>query len=337
MSKASLFAPTTILKYPNGFAPGQLRHIFDQNLRKGTDGSSIDFRKAQRLLEELRCTIAQEYKRETGDEFNGFALGDRSDSIRRRFWEDMRFKDALNVLGHDISQAEKIRIPWWNEIAASEAGHEFQGDSATVLLTPRHSYETQLMRSGVSIGIRNVSVGGIVITSDGLVAIGLRAGATLPNTYHVAAGALGLTPGIMAGASSMYDFFVAYELGPEFGVRRNDVIEASVVSRTETNTGDMDVMYTFHVRTNLGRGALNARYEGNFDADRGEHTRLVFIKDDPAALWEFIKAHYRGLAANNEQRPDSERLLLHSGALPLAAYAGRKIGELAALFVEGLH
>jgi len=80
---------------------------------------------------------------------------------------------------------------------------------------------------------------------------------------------------------------------------------------------------------------LQERYERNLDEDKGEHTRLVAIRDSHQSIWEFVQEKYRGIVRNAKDRQDSERFLLHPGALALVGYISGKVSDLAGLYREG--
>lgn|GEM_PF-1767373 len=335
MNKSKIFAPTAIIRYPLGFKPENLKCALSLDSRLRKDGKPIDFMKVERLVNDMKIDISAEYTRETGKEFNGYRLGNALGEWRERYRNDPRFSGALWLLGQENDAVGKILVPWWNEIAASEIKHTLGNSSATVAIAPRHSYETQLMRAGVEIDVKNVSVGSIVISNDGWITIGLRGGVSYSNTYHINAGALGLSPGIINGNETIYDFFLREELTKEFGIRQVDIAHAEVGSRVEDGVTDKGTMYVFHVRAKLSFDEICAKYENNKNSDKGEHTRLVKIQDSPEAVWNFVREHYRGSVKNRDRRCDSERFLLHPGALALAAYAKRSAPEVALLYREG--
>ena len=335
MDKSMIFAPKAIIRYPSGFKPENLKHKFSPDSRLRKDGRPIDFARVETLINGMKADISAEYKKETGKEFNSYRLGDSLVKWRERYLKDPRLLGALWLLGQENSESGKINVPWWNEIAASELGHSIGKDGAMVTIAPRHSYETQLMRAGVEIDVRNISVGGIVIANDGWIAIGLRGGVSYSNTYHINAGALGLSPGIMNGTETICDFFLREELAKEFGIVQKDVSGVEAGSRVEDSVTDKGTMYVFHVRAKLSFDEIRARHERNADQDKGEHTRLVKIQDSPEAVWDFVRENYRGSVKNRDGRRDSERFLLHPGALALAAYAKRSAPEVASLYREG--
>ncbi len=258
------------------------------------------------------------------------------DQVRHRYWYDSRFKRALELLGFDDFFVPRILLPWWNEIAANEIAHKIEDSNPTVYISPRHSFETQLVRSGVEIPITSVSVGGIIETTDGLIVIGLRGGVAFPNTYHINAGALGITDGIKTGAESIYDFYRKKELLAEFGLSDDCIVSATVLSRIVDYSIENGTMYVFYIKTNLTFNELELRYRNNKDIDRGEHTRLVPIARVEEEIIRFIKEHYRGVVANREDRKDYERYLLHPGALALLSCTEVPLATLQHRFRDGI-
>jgi len=331
-----IFSPNVIIRYPAGLKPEQLKHVFDPSGRKTVGGKAIDFRRVALLLEGANNDVVQNYEKEFGIKFDKYKLGERTGWVQAQFHEDARFLEAINLLGHSEQQAQLIKLPWWNEVACSEVGHKRRGGVVTITIAPRHSYETQLMREDVQIGgVQNVSVAGIAITTDGWIAIGLRKGASYSNTYHINAGALGLTEGIMDGSQSIYQFFLEKEQRAEFGTRMESIEKVELGSRVVDRVLDKGTMYVFNVGVNVTFDELQKQYEGNMDEDKGEHTRLVAIRDSPEAIWKFVEQHYRGDVQSRDDRKDSERFLLHPGALALVAHIGGKASDLANLYREG--
>ena len=330
-----IFTPKATIRYPTGFKPENLRHSFSSDARTRKDGKPIDFERVVSLVDGMTSDISAEYMRKTGKGFDSYKLGSALGEWRERYHNDPRLTGALWLLGQENDVIGKINLPWWNKVAASEIGHTLGDNGAIVAIAPRHSYETQLMRKGMKIDVKNVSVGSIVISNDGWIAIGLRGGVSYSNTYHINAGALGLSQGIMSGQETIYDYFLRNELGREFGIGKGDIALAEVGSRVVDSVTDKGTMYVFHVRTNLSFEEICARHENNKDPDKEEHTRLVRIEDNPEAVWDFVKENYRGSVGSRDGRRDSERFLLHPGALALAAYAKRSVPEVASLYREG--
>ncbi|MEW6036362.1 MAG: hypothetical protein AB1529_07145 [Candidatus Micrarchaeota archaeon] len=327
-----LFGDDAILRYPS-LAPQSLRHEYHER-RLGRSGKQLDFRTAVPLLDELGADVAAWYRKETGKEFDRYGLGDMADRVRARFWEDRRFGEAFRLLELDTRDITKVRVPWWNELAAAELGHSFDGRAVMVTIGPRHSIETQLVRSGVDVGISSISIGGIVETSDAFLAIGLRGGAAYPDTFHINAGALGLTAGIMSGEETIFGFYRSKELTAEFGLMEHDIRSVSLQARIMDRAIEDGPMYVFHVQTGLTFEGLVGRYEANKDEDKGEHTRLVPLRRDE--IVEFIRMTYRGLVANKDKRREGERRLLHPGALALLSCTGHPLSVLEDAFREGV-
>ena len=81
--------------------------------------------------------------------------------------------------------------------------------------------------------------------------------------------------------------------------------------------------------------AMEGKGGADKDEDKGEHTHLIPIENSAEAIWEFVQGHYRGIVRNAGSRQNSERFLLHPGALALVAYMGGKVSDLAKLYREG--
>jgi len=333
----AIFSSEAMLRYPRNLPAEALRHEF-KDTRKKADGSPILFREAVVLLDSLKGDVANWYKSETGIPFNPYQLGTMTDRVRERFFTDKRFAEAFVCLGLPLAHLTIPRIPWWNELAANETGHSVSGSGALITIGLRHSLETQLHRAGVKMGILSVSVAGVIETADDYVVIGLRGGVNFPNTYHVNAGALGVTPDLISGAGSIYDFYKSQELKSEFGLDAPHICGAYLLSRIfDLASGGEGPHYVFHIATTLSLSELNVAYAVNQDEDKGEHTRLVGIKKDDASIMAFISSHYRGRVANRENRPNEARLLLPPGALALLSYTSLPLEVLEPLELPGVH
>ena len=92
--------------------------------------------------------------------------------------------------------------------------------------------------------------------------------------------------------------------------------------------------YVFKVKTGLSEEEAVNLWVKNPHRDKAEHSELVFVPSDSASIREFIANNYRG-KIQSRPREDSERYLLHTGALDLCAFAGIFPSELRAHYREG--
>ncbi|MEK6979607.1 MAG: hypothetical protein AABW86_05265 [Candidatus Micrarchaeota archaeon] len=335
-TKERLLAPDVILKYPPGIDAKRLAHRYTEE-RLGRDGKQINFSAAVLLLDTARENMESWFETKTWKSFQQerFRLGTMAEEVREQFYSDSRMQDAMGLLGMDPAQRTGIKVPWWNELAANEIGHEIKDGAPFVVLGPRHSYETQLVRSGIQIGITSVSVGGIVRTVDGFIVVGIRGGSSYPNTFHINAGALGLTRGIIDGSSSIYDFYLAKELEAELGIQQNEIYAATIHARIFDRIIENGPMYIFYIRTRLSLQELQERHRREVGEDSGEHTRFIGLRNNKMVVWSFLAENYRGNVENRQERPDSERRLLHPGALALLSTTTFPILVLENLYREG--
>lgn len=331
-----LFGDDVILVYPDGT---QIQHLKSKyyNSRTRTNGQKIDFGRVHQILSSLKSDVDMWYKEQTGQPMDTYNLGAMLSAVQGRFWSDERFKSSFKLLGLPYDKREDVKIPWWNEIAVGELEHRLDSGKIQVTLAPRHSYETQLIRSGHQIPIKSVSVGGLILSSDGYLVIGLRGGDTWQNTYHINAGALQVTEGLKTGKESIYDIFKKVELKPEFGIQDGDIKEATIHSRIMDYSIEQGPMYIFLVKTNLSSEDLRERWNTNQDEDKKEHQEVVFIPANPRDVDEFIRKNYRGICENKIGRQDTERYLLHPGALSLASFSGMSLSKLKGLYQKGFH
>lgn len=333
-----VFADDVIIRYPAGIPPENLTHTY-RDERLNSRGQRIGFEGVTELVGSLREEVEGWYEQEAGKPMDVFDLGELLVPTREKFWGDERFMEAFDILELPYEEREKTLIPWWNRIAASEADHQVTGNVVDIVLEPRHSYETQLMREGFKRpAVRNVTVGGILLTApeDGrrYIAVGVRGGSNHPGLYHITAGACNVTEPFKTGMISVYDVFEKWDLKKEFGMGKDDVESATVQGRIYDHVHDMGPFYIFLVRTRHSRAQLYAKWASNKDPDKAEHGGVVFPEATPEAVNDFISAHYRGFLVNRV-RGDHERYLMHPGALVLASFSGMTPGELKTLYRPG--
>jgi hypothetical protein len=330
-----LFGEDAIMVYPDRTPAENLKHSY-VDFRTGINGRKIDFDEVHTLLRTLRSDVNDWYQEETRQPMDTYKLGQMLDAVQQKFWSDERFKSALDLLGLPYEKRKDVKMPWWNEVAGGELEHRVDSDGIHVKLCPRHSYETQLIRSGHPISVKSVSVGGIIMSEDYIV-IGLRGGKSFPNTYHINAGALRVTEGLKRNEETIHDIFKKVELEPEFGVQEKDISESTLISRVMDYSIEQGPMYVFLVKTNLSTDQLTERWKINQDEDKKEHIELRFVRASPDSVNLFIRKSYVGLCENSLSRASNERYLLHPGALGLASFSGMPVSELKNLYKEGVH
>jgi len=331
-----LFSNDAIMIYPDRTPARALRHKY-RSERLDSKGKEIDFDRVQKILASLGSDVDAWHIEQTGQPMDTYNLGEMLVPVQKKFWEDPRFETAFELLGLPYNKKENIQIPWWNEIAGGELEHKVNSEGIEVKLGPRHSYETQLIRSGHQMPIKSVSVGSLIMSSDDYLMLGLRGGNTLPNTYHINAGSLQVTDGLKTGKQSIYDILKCAEVEPEFGIQNGDIKEATIHSRIMDYSIERGPLYNFLVKTNISSDKLKQRWERNPNEDKKEHQAIIFIPANPQDVNKFIRDKYTGICENRSDRGVNERYLVHPGALSLASFSGMPISELRKLYQEGLH
>lgn len=334
------FKPDAIIHYPEGTLPEQIQHTY-REWRQDKEGNQLPFVQIERLLNELRRDIAQWYEHRFREPLNTYRLADRTGIVREKFWDDERYAQAFEMLGLDPNERRRTPMPWWNEVAADELTHRITDDGTVdIVLGPRHSIETQLMRNGITLPIHNASVGGLILSTpepdapSGYIMLGIRgANANMPNTYYINAGALKVTDQFRKGQSSIYDCYVKEELAGEFGID-GDEVTSGALARIDDHVCDEGPTYIFLVKTPFSRREILGRWQRNKHQDKDEHRTVIAIPNTPEKIISFIQRNYRGMVANRP-RGDHERYLLHPGALALAAHIGMPTDELKRLWREG--
>lgn len=333
------YSDENIQLYPAGTTPDRLTHTYTPE-RKGEDGKPMQFDRVGELLSSLRSDVESWYIQKTGQpKMDTYNLADLANDVRKKFYGDERFKEALMLLGIDWNQHhKKITIPWWNEIIAGELSHKVKEDG-TIHATygPGHSYETQLMRAGIERSIRDVGIDGVVLAApdeespEGYVVVGIRGGESYPNCRHlVGTGKLKASKEFMSGKESIWDIYFRQELGPELweGIGK-DITSATVFARTHDhmiNRGNPT--YLFLIKLALTREEVRKKWRENKDPDKAEHKEIEFIPANPQAIRGYLAKYYRGKVENRKNRKEEEEYILGPGAMDLAAFAGMKPSKL---------
>ncbi|MCB0337350.1 MAG: hypothetical protein KDD62_13635 [Bdellovibrionales bacterium] len=316
-----LFRPDSIQRL-NVKNPHEISHSYSAE-RYGPAGEPIEFDRVCGLLASLKSDVAAWYQHEYGKEFNPFHLGDQIQQVREKFYGDQRFANACALLHISADDYSKITLPWWSVKGVAEQA--FDPKQVHVELVPRHSYETQLMRKGVDMPIKNVSVACLPVSMpdpdhpNGQVMIGLRAGASFAGTMHVFAGALQASPQLISGEKSIYDVFRETEFKNELCLEEGFIRDISLQSHLHETAIENGAYYVFQVQTSLTPAQLEQQWRDNPNKDRDEHAKPIFLDIDKSAISEFLAEHYRGLVADKPGRLASEQYLLHPAALALMA------------------
>ncbi len=313
------------MKVFEGCSAHDLTHTVSPE-RFDSKGHPIQFDAVTQLIGSLRAEVSQRYLQAHSEPINFLSLGARAAEVRNRFYRDPRFQQACDVLEISPDQYAQIPLPWWSVKGCAEGN--FDESALRTDLVPRHSYETQLMRHGVTLPIKNVSVAGLVLSApnaespNGKVMLGIRAGLSYPQTYHLFAGALQCLPELMGGRASIFDTFCNTEFQNELGMTLADIAGASFHARLYDTAIENGVYYLFKVQMGLSAEELTRRWEDNPHVDQGEHHRPIFVDAQREPILSFIREHYRGLVSDKPNRTASERCLLHPAALGLAALVG---------------
>ncbi len=326
------FQDDVILTYPKETTIAKLTHSYTED-RLNKQGNRIDFAKLKQVLTSLKHDVEAWYHAETGKQkMDTFALGDLQNEVKNRFYSDSKFQEAFSLLGVNYDEHhKKIYIPWWNEIGAGEQSHKVLEEGvANSVFVPMHSFETQLNKKGLELGVNATSTDGLLVTSDNYIALGVRAGSGHPNTYHIIpAGYLQAKDSLRNGLTTIYQGFVEDELTPESGVTQEDIVYARPLSRVHdfiiSNGGPE---FIFYVQTELSKEQLVERWKDSRTKHKAEHSSIEFVPANPDAVNDFLAKNYKGFVVNKLDRKDSERYILHPAALALASYSGMPLSEL---------
>ncbi len=322
MIESKLFDKKSIIVYPN-LTSDKIKYTFNPDARQITE---LEFNIAKKLIKNLTSELIEWYVSKFDKPFNPYKLGTDFQTVQKQFWNSSKFKSALELLKIPLSKKEKIYLPWWNELACAELNHKYNETEVNLNLTLRHSYETQLIRSGELFPIKSVSVGGLILTKDNQLLIGIRGGNTYPNTYHINAGSMSLTKGMKLNNESIFELFYNTELNPEMGIEKEDIANSFIYSRIMDYAIENGPMYNFLVKTNLSSKELSNKWKNNVHSDKQEHKEIFFINSESESINYFIKTNYRG--AETSLQNNSGKPLLHSGALCLASVSGMSLNEL---------
>ena len=321
----SLFPPNEAVLNLKGYSIADLRHVYTSD-RIGLHGQPMDFSGAEDYMKRVDAEVRKAYYSKNLTTMNTYDPTVAA-AVRSCYLQHPSTGAAFRALGLPETFITGACIPWWNECAAHESDITVARDSVLVKIAPRHSIETQLRRSGYDIPVKNISVGGVVVTAPserhprGEIILGLRGGLTARNIFHIPAGALKLTDEILQGKHTMADFLLKVELKEEFGIEPAHITALRPLARYSDASIGLDVYYTFATELRISSAELDSAWRANTNPDKQEHQALVAVDARPEHVASFIKRWYRGKAQNIVDRPDSDRCLLHAAAVAMAVYA----------------
>ncbi len=332
--------------FPEGMYPEQLTHTYLPE-RVSETGKQIPIDQVHSIIEEVKQERISAYEKSTGIKFNSLTLGKDIVEVRNGFLEHPAFREAVTLLGVDFDEAKPfINLPWWNEKGVGESKCEINPQERTVHLTfvPSHSLETQLTRAGFDLSVKPSAVDGIILakpdneSQKGYVTLGVRGGASYPNTYHLmATGALRASSRFKEGKENIYDLFRRDELLKELGdvadTKINRVIPFAKVKDYIINKGGST--YLFIVETDLTKEEIRGVWEKNDSPDKKEFSEIFFIPANKNAINDFLNKNYRGIIENRYDRKDNERYLINPGAVDLCAFGGISPAELKTFYRLG--
>jgi len=339
--KTRAFSEDVIQIYPAGT---KLVHDYSE-LGENFSGKQTNFEKINEYLKINKHHMEMGYINKVGKEMDTYNLGDGVEEVRENFRGSVLFKKACFELGLKKEHFDKISLPWWIEINAGEFKYELTDNIAKVSLRPMHSFQTQLSRQGIGNPIKSIGIDGLVFAApdseseNGYITLGVRGGASYPNTYHVvAAGTLSITDKIKTGEQSIQNLWEESELRPELG----NLLEKRILSVRPSariidhllNNGNST--YVFSAQTDLTRDEITQLWVENKSPDQKEHNSLFFIPATPEDVNKFILANYYGKVENRNWRKDADRVLLPNAALDLASFSGMNPKELETLYKPGL-
>ncbi|MBI2043882.1 hypothetical protein HYT24_00780 [Candidatus Pacearchaeota archaeon] len=345
---------STQSRVARGFDPSVLVKFDDRTILDHTyspERPGIDLDAAYDFVNSARTGVSDWYRERAGSDL---PLGpppktELVPELKERLYAQDGFKRAVDTLFGGGSYEElKARgalskQPWHNEITTGETSYTNSNDRVHVNLSPAHSYEMHANREGFVVPARPVSTDGIILTAPdsesdtGYVVLGLRGGGSYVNGIHtVAAGGLSVSKELKEGKETIQQAFERRELVPELGDRVNNVKSIRAIGRVEDwLLGMGSCTYVFQVDTGLSGEEITASWVTAKDAK--EHSQLIFIKNNPRSIEEFVADNYKGMVENRTNRTPEERVLLHPGALGLALYSGMSSNDLRSLFKEGMH
>lgn len=322
---------------------------FSYELAKAQEGDPLsleNLNKAHELISEIQSDVSAWYEGKFGVQFNRFQLGNERQEVRLEFLNHKKFDEVLDLLGIDVAIKDKIRLPWWSEVAMLEVNTSSYENEVKVLFTPVHSFHIQLLRSKdltedekgkLPVSGHTVTVSGLLTTTpssdapNGKIAIGIRGGATLPNTIHMVAGAAKYSEEMIGNnPPTLKDIFTKTELKEETGYQadRSSVTPLARFVDAGLAPPPGDANYCFLVKTGLSEAALRETWGGNKDTDKDEHQNLLFINNDPASIRNFLESMYFGISENRNERTRDQMELLYPAAVALCAHAGIPLREL---------
>lgn len=186
---------------------------------------------------------------------------------------------------------EAIHLPWWNKglvfRQSSEEPDQYQPDEPSLIVPARlsHSYITQLKRAKKLPPTTedSASISNVLLTADGLLVLGYRAGRSYPHTLMtIPAGSVDYH----SGKSPIFETFYAEHLEednlvPEF------MESVEFIGRVFDCKQSKNSLYVSRTKTELSFAKLLKLW--NTSSDRREHTFLVAFNNDPNLILEAVQ------------------------------------------------
>ncbi len=228
-----------------------------------------------------------------------------------------------------------VYLPHWREVVLVVEGTDQEIDPANMNMIATSSYHVQACRRGMTEGITPLAIGGVIRTADSRILCGIRGGV-------VERGKISTLPlGIMSYVDGREPLFANFykELEEESGIRKKNLMTPTLVGHVtdpEFTKGLIFVMqgettYRSKELEELHRAAFavykaamsvmpevaarkEIRRKGHINSDAWEHTRLLFIEDDPTRIKEAIAKRRIAIGDENAVLLDVARgaLLLYT-------------------------
>ena len=225
---------------------------------------------------------------------------DQAASLRTAIKADRRWQKSTQNLVEAIepqlaqtplqAQLDAISLPWWNAAVLSSTSDAYDpaSDGLHLDTTMTHSYISQMLRSlkiKRPANVNAISVSNVLLTADGLIALGLRAGHSYANTIMaVPAGSVEYH----TGRNPLFETLYA-EHDEEDGLQRDDCVRTELLGKIHDNALGQISLYVFRTLTSLTFAELLDVWDSAID--NREHKFLIPIQDDPSRTLEFLLAH----------------------------------------------
>ncbi len=268
---------------------------------------------------------------------------EKAEELRQAIRKDSRwlegFKALIGVLAPESYRAQNlegqvsaIQIPWWTTANILRDTDRYNPADDSLAITGRvsHPYITQLRRSNKlpapTTLIDPMSISGVLLTSDDLLVLGVRAGHTYRDTIMT------IPAGFVEPSGAKNPLFNTFyrELAEEIGLSVGHISSAEFIGRVTDHEISKNTSYVVRARTNLSYAQV---FDGWMKAiDNREHKFLYPITDNPGDVVKMLQRNKYNPGKALPENParttiDNVNTLLPPGIISILLHYVQRLGS----------